>query len=268
MKFNVANSFAQRVIMLSDNKFHQQNYQIIYEFLRKNNYPVKMIGKIVNTIKFGKKTTVQDVRRDDTREMKYARLQYVPELSDKIKYHIKNNNPNIQLGSQPPNKLNKLFTKLKDKIPEELNKNIVYKIECKHEDCNIQYIGQTSKTLATRIKQHSYDLRKKREEVSITGVENINPKSYKTALVKHAVVNQHSFYFEGAVAIDKSPNKSSRELLESMHITLAQPNTCNFKTDTQYLSTNYLNVLKSYKDAGMYSPRKSNRGNISDSIGD
>jgi len=41
---------------------------------------------------------------------------------------------------------------IKDKLPQWSHTNVVYKIECK--DCDASYVGQTSRMLKTRIKEH------------------------------------------------------------------------------------------------------------------
>ena len=43
--------------------------------------------------------------------------------------------------------------KPKDKIQKEASRGIVYKIKCK--DCDCVYIGQTSRALKTRVKEHA-----------------------------------------------------------------------------------------------------------------
>ena len=50
------------------------------------------------------------------------------------------------------NKLNIFVKRGKDKIKKEDQHSVVYKIECK--DCNANYIGETQRTLAKRLKKH------------------------------------------------------------------------------------------------------------------
>ena len=50
-----------------------------------------------------------------------------------------------------PFKIGTMFT-LKDSIPDALKSNVVYKFSCA--GCNACYIGETTRHLATRIKEH------------------------------------------------------------------------------------------------------------------
>ena len=79
--------------------------------------------------------------------------------------------------------------------------NIIYKIPCL--DCNGMYVGQTSKTLETRIKQHrSY-------------VKNYNNNS---AIFKHAFDNDHRINWEESCKIINSNNWLDRNIIESFLI--------------------------------------------------
>ena len=45
------------------------------------------------------------------------------------------------------------YKKPKDKIEKEASRVIVYNIKCK--DCDCVFVGQTSRTLKTRVKEHA-----------------------------------------------------------------------------------------------------------------
>ena len=49
----------------------------------------------------------------------------------------------------------RLHTRLKDRIPKEEKSAIVYEIPCQH--CNAKYIGHTNQRLLVRLKQHKRD---------------------------------------------------------------------------------------------------------------
>ena len=43
----------------------------------------------------------------------------------------------------------------KDKIPSQLKQNIVYKWSYPEENCNLSYIGESSRCLENRVKEHN-----------------------------------------------------------------------------------------------------------------
>ena len=72
-------------------------------------------------------------------------LLYIKILSNFLKN-------NIWTVNESTNKLSIFVKRGKNKIKNEDQHNVVYKIECK--DCNSNYIGGTQRELATRTKEH------------------------------------------------------------------------------------------------------------------
>lgn len=70
---------------------------------------------------------------------------------------------------------------------------------------------------------------------------------YKTALVEHAVKNNHIFDFDGVRILFHVDNQKTRKSFESLAITMEGYNSCNFKTDTQYLNIFTKQLIHSYK---------------------
>ena len=54
---------------------------------------------------------------------------------------------------KPTHTISSILKKPKDKIEKEASRGIVYKINCK--DCDCVYVGQTSRSLKTRMKEHA-----------------------------------------------------------------------------------------------------------------
>lgn len=78
-------------------------------------------------------------------------IPFVLNISDKFKNIIKD--LNIKFFS-----LNNIIKTHKDPLPNKAKKNVVYKIYCK--DCDVSYIGQTGRTLKTRISEYRNDIRR------------------------------------------------------------------------------------------------------------
>ena len=72
-----------------------------------------------------------------------------------------------------------MLKKPKDKIGKEDNRGIVYKIRCK--SCDSVYVGQTSRALKTRVKEHA--------KAIATLDEN-------SLLAKHHVLHKHEIDLE------------------------------------------------------------------------
>ena len=65
-------------------------------------------------------------------------------------------------------------------------RNVVYKVQCA--DCNLQYIGETTRKLSTRLREHQ--LAANKGQVS------------HSALSQHLSVNKHTFHLEDVVILD------------------------------------------------------------------
>jgi len=99
-KFNIAQSFARRVIDLSYPKFHQNNFKIIQDILIQNNYPYNIVKKAINKIKF----QFQNNNNNNSKQISnsnnnlpdpsipqislpnksYCSINYIPKLSENI----------------------------------------------------------------------------------------------------------------------------------------------------------------------------------------
>ena len=82
----------------------------------------------------------------------------------------------------------------------------VYVVPCK--DCSSCYIGETIKTLPTRINQHKYDIRRLNE---------------KNSIFRHISENSHNIDWKGASFVFKSRDKTTLQFIESILISL-KPN--------------------------------------------
>jgi hypothetical protein len=82
-------------------------------------------------------------------------------------------------------------------------KQCVYSIGC---DCVISYIGETSRPLEVRIKEHKYNLTHGLLE--------------KSELAQHAYEEGHRIYWNEAKVLQIEPNTIYRKYKESVHMSL------------------------------------------------
>lgn len=142
--------------------------------------------------------------------------------------------PNIRLAPKPPDKMDRLFTKTKDKQQLFDQSGMVYQVNCGQ--CDAIYIGETKQRLGVRMSQHKRDCRPSKKNVATPS----------TALAKHSFENDHSFDLESPNVLYRSAQKRRIQLQEVNHIVMLEDKTCNFKQDTDGVSSSYYGLLKRY----------------------
>ena len=92
----------------------------------------------------------------------------------------------------------------KDKISNDQKKDLVYHWECKADGCNSSYIGETSRALGKRVKEHS--------------------KLTTSAILKHCKDFHHPLpSIDDFNIIDKEPSQVTSEAKEAIHIRWLDP---------------------------------------------
>ena len=87
-----------------------------------------------------------------------------------------------------------------DEREKEASRGIVYKIKCK--DCDCVYVGQTSRALKTRVKEHA---------------KAIATLDKNSLLAKHHMLNGHQIDLESVEIVDRSSAWRQRLILEAWH---------------------------------------------------
>ena len=136
----------------------------VVEALAVNNYPANFIynGHQPNR--------QQEINDTDQRGM--VILPYAKGFSEKITKVLRSFN--IKVAHKPIRTISNILKKPKDKIEKEATRGIVYKIKCK--DCDCVYIGQTSRALKSRVKEHT-------KAIAILGENSL--------LAKHHMLHSH-----------------------------------------------------------------------------
>ena len=156
----------------------------------------------------------------------YIKAPYHHSLAPKIRSAFKDTN--IKLGFYNPKNNKQFYGKVKDKVPEHLRTNVVYKVNCK--DCPKVYVGQTSQYLKTRLSQHQ---------------RNIDKKDQATGLSTHATQTGHQFDMNNVAILENEAFESKRKFLEACHILKyeRENKSVNKQSDYKQISYLYHNVL-------------------------
>ena len=163
--------------------------------------------------------------------------QYLIKTNSPQRYIILPNNSSSPSITNNLNKLNIKTTSLPSKTIRELvhsspQRNIfsdagVYCILCK--DCKLKYIGETSRNLHVRLKEHKKDIR----------IGNSN-----NALFLHISQHNHNFDFNSAKMLTYIHNKNLRRIFEAAAI--SSLNSLNTRPDF-YISPYLIkHILNSY----------------------
>ena len=186
----------------------------------------KTLSKLIDKLLFGDamaKGILSQNKPPVTDSLRYMKLLNIPQITDSFIRFLK---PKPDLKIVKYNKLSiaDLFHKLKDKTPNELISNTVYKIPCM--GCHNSYIGQSSQWLKHRITQHKSDAK-------------LNKRT--CALAIHSNDFDHAFDFGNTTILDTDCNKRRRLFKEMYHI--KNSDSINFKSDTNNTSGIYAFVF-------------------------
>ena len=220
-----------KAIKLSSPQFHNSNVKIVEKILIENAYPTKFIKTHVkNRLKsINNNTSSREIANNNPNEVldapKYLTLPFYNDSSISLAKKLKKHN--IRTVFTINNKLNGIIKKGKDKLKKENNMHIVYQINCKN--CKECYIGQSDRTLKTRIDKHKDNILK-------------DPK-YHTIITSHRIEKDHEFDWKGTIIRDKETNWSKRLTSEMIEIK-NNNNTINLQKDSAKLSDVYLPLIK------------------------
>ena len=101
--------------------------------------------------------------REEEEPLKTLHIPYVRGVSEKIE---KTCAPlGVKAVFMLQSTLKQLLVKVKQKVPDEKKKEVVYQVPCK--DCHKVHIGETERTLKTRISEHKQAVKKGDEKNGI-----------------------------------------------------------------------------------------------------
>ena len=169
--------------------------------LHYNNYPQWIINQQGKLDK--QDPLIHPETGNEIKKRFYISVPYFLGLSESYKKIFKYTP--IQVCFKGVNTLKSMLMHPKDKISNDQKKDLVYHWECKADGCNSSYIGEMSRALGERVKEHS--------------------KSTTFAILKHCKDFHHPLpSISDFNTIDKDPSQITREAKEAIHIRRLDPN--------------------------------------------
>jgi len=154
---------------------------------------------------------------------KTVTFPYVRNLSEDIKSKLRNM---IDVCFTIPKKLDMVIRKGKDKIDAKRVTDVVYKIDCVN--CEMTYIGQTKRHIATRINEHKNNIN--------------NSKGNFSVVTDHRLNLNHDFDWQKPIILHKERNRKKREIAEMFFIKKFD-NNINLQRDTENLNSIYDSII-------------------------
>lgn len=221
-KYGVLNTLVNRAINISDDDSWGKEKHVLTKVLRQNGFTKTQINRAFSK-QLGRSNSNQrrDLRIEEEERRVY--LPYLPGTTDKIGRILKAHN--IKPVFKPGRKVRELLRPLKDKLP--LSTPGVYKIPC---SCGAVYVGETKRTVSTRMKEHMRHTR--------------NCEMEKSAIAEHSCRTSHQILFDQTTVIARVHHYRARLIRESIEI---MKNNNNFNRDDSYkLPTVWKPVITKY----------------------
>ena len=176
-----------------------------------NGYPLQKIRQLMHTtIDRAKSNSSKSQSHTDSNLV--ASIPYFKSSASSLKKSLTRYDVSTSFHSNT--NLKSLLSHTKSATPVFNVKNVIYKIPCG--DCNQFYIGQTSRPLIKRIKEHEACFRLNNHTDSSTG-------NIKSAPVKHGRDNGHRISWKSTSILTTSDTKGQRNLLEHAAISTLKP---------------------------------------------
>jgi predicted GIY-YIG superfamily endonuclease len=173
--------------------------------------------------------------REDEDPVARAILPYVSTVSGKISRILKKHN--IRTIHRPTTKLRQLLVNPKD--PVGLKTPGVYSVPC---ECGKMYIGETGRTIETRMKEHLRHFRLGQLE--------------KSAVAEHSILENHCIHWEEAGILCRSHGYWDRIIKEAIQI---KTHPENFNRDQGFRLQKCWDVLLRRKGGGVERKKESSR---------
>lgn len=131
---------------------------------------------------------------------------------------------NIITHFSAPRTIRQCMRSVKDEVDKHQLKG-VYKIDC---SCGKRYIGETGRSLKTRLKEHGADIK--------------NERSRTSALAEHSVKTKHHICLENASIIAREEQQQRRKIREALEI-IKHPHNLN-RDNSLEISSSWLPLIK------------------------
>ena len=169
--------------------------------LRYNNYPKWMIDQHGRNPP--ERSLIDPETGNEVKKSVFISAPYFPGLSESFKQLFKYTP--VQVCFKGQKTIKSLLMHPKDKVDPSLKKDIIYQWSCTKPNCKSSYIGETSRSLCERVREH--------------GKEGSNSAIYQHCSSKgHPQPNVDQFK-----VIDQETSQIAREAKEAIHIRKLDP---------------------------------------------
>jgi len=230
MKTNLVLGLKHRIYKISHRTLYQKNIKLLFNTLVGNSYPPRLLSRLLYKTPIPpslSETEENAPPQQDDEEVAVPRFAVLPNIEDvtaKLIHTFKD--LNTKVAKKNMKTVNGLFTNLKDPVKIAERSNIVYRIPC--QECPLTYIGQTSRTLHSRLISHKSDIR-------------LNKNS--CALADHCLQTNHRPAYDSATVLDTHRSTVKRNFVEMIRIS-QEENSMNRRSDISNLSLIYTLIIE------------------------
>ena len=218
-KYSLISSLLHRVFMIcSDYDSIIKEIETLKIIWLKNAFPMRVIDRLILQY-FNKIHTPKEIVHTVAKKKLTFSLEYLGKHSLEIKKRLervlKEQTPfcKINVVFSSNNKIKNFFS-FKDKIPTNLKSLVLYEFTCR--DCNVSYIGKTSRHYQVRFSEH----------LGISKVTNLPLKYSKktsTAVRDHTYTCNHNSTIDCFKIIGSAKNDYHLKIKESLNILRYNP---------------------------------------------
>lgn len=204
-KQSVINSLVHRAVTLSEPDSLPSELVKVTDALTNNGYNKRDIQRTIT--RFLEPDKIRQTKNTTTSSTTTAYLPYIKNVTDRISKILRKHD--IRTSFNAHRKLSECLPSVKDSLP--LQTKGIYKIPC---TCGKVYIGETRRTIKTRISEHERDTRLKHITQSALA-EHKHDTGHNIKFAETEVISRTSRYYprkiREAIEIFKNPNNINRD---------------------------------------------------------
>lgn len=185
----------------NDEEGREKERNYLYEALRANGYSARFI---TNTLQRALHKRSQQ-KPDAETPKATAVIPYVQGLSEQLSRELRK--IGIRVVSKSTSWQWTLCAGIKDTVPDEKKKGIVYLISCS--DCDSRYVGETKRSVKVRVAEHERHTR--------------SGRTTESAVAEHVWNCDHKIKWDKVKILDMAQNWQERRVKEALHIAMIKP---------------------------------------------
>ncbi len=190
----VMRGMRNRALQVCDDTSRPAEMQHLEEVFTANGFPEQLVKKTLSRLP-------RHIEEDNQPEERPTILYtpYIRGTSEKLEKACA---PlGVKTVFKPQRTMRQLLVRVKERIPPENQREVVYEVPCK--DCELKYIGETKRSLKTRMAEHKYAVRRGDE---------------RNGIAVHVHQLQHSIDWESARVRMTARGYWNRRTLEAIQI--------------------------------------------------